>query len=78
MMRHQSRREMLTEILRYAALGLLGAVGWLVTVRRDRFVRQDSCDRVICCVGCQELEKCRLPRALSVKQTIMRVEDVEK
>jgi len=72
----QSRRELFAAILRYVALGTLGAIGGAVFAKRRRLVQgprlagtQDGiCINRGICSGCGILEQCGLPLALSAKQ----------
>jgi hypothetical protein len=66
----QNRRQLLAAALRYATLGLFGAVGASVISKRRRLVREGKCinDRV--CRGCEILETCGLPQALSEKENL--------
>lgn len=64
----QGRRQLLTTALRYATLGLLGATGASVVARRRRLVREGKCINDEICRGCEVLEICVLPAALSAKE----------
>jgi hypothetical protein len=74
----QSRRQMLTATLRYATLGLFGAGGASIISRRNRLVREGKCinDRV--CRGCEVLETCGLPQALSAKEMLTSLDNGKK
>ena len=71
----QHRRELLTAVLRYATLGMLGAIGGAVFTKRRRLVhgpRLAGTQEGICinsgiCKGCGIFEQCGLPQALSAK-----------
>ena len=65
-----TRRELFAAILRYATLGVLGAIGAAVFVRRRRLVREGKCINSGICRGCGIFEECGLPQALSAKQLI--------
>jgi hypothetical protein len=64
------RRQMLTATLRYATLGLLGAFGASVISRRRRLVREGKCINDKVCRGCEILQTCSLPQALSEKEAL--------
>ena len=66
----KSRRQLLAAALRYATLGLFGAAGASVISKRRRLAREGKCinDRV--CRGCEVLETCSLPQALSEKEVL--------
>ena len=74
----QSRRQLLTEVLRYATLGFWVAVGGSVLVKKRRFVRQGKCINHGVCRGCEILQKCSLPLALSAKQVLTGTNDDRK
>ncbi len=63
----QSRRQLFTSILRYAALGMLGAVGGSVFAKKRRLVRNGICINREICRSCGIFEECSLPPALSAK-----------
>ena len=71
----QSRRQLLAGVLRYATLGLLGAVGGSVVARRTRLVREGKCINSGICRACEIFEKCGLPQALSAKEVLGRIDD---
>jgi hypothetical protein len=64
----KSRRQMLTATLRYATLGLLGTFGASAISRRRRLVREGKCVNEGICRGCEVLQTCSLPQALSEKE----------
>ncbi len=64
----QNRRHLLAAALRYATLGLLGAAGVAAFARRHRLVREGKCINDGVCRGCEVLETCGLPLALSAKE----------
>ena len=66
----QSRRQMLTATLRYITLGRLGTFGASAISRRRRLVREGKCINEGICRGCEILETCSLPQALSEKEAI--------
>ena len=66
----QSRRQLLTAALRYATLGLFGAAGASVISRRRRLAREGKCINDGVCRGCEVLETCGLPQALSAKEVL--------
>lgn len=69
----QSRRQLLAAALRYGTLGLLGAAGGAAFARRRRLVREGKCINHGVCRGCEVLEACGLPQALSAKQVLARM-----
>ncbi len=73
----QNRRQLLTGVLRYASLGLLGAAGGSVVAKSRRLVREGKCINGGICRGCEDFEKCRLPQALSAKDVLARIDDGE-
>jgi len=64
----QNRRQMITGVLRYSALGLLGAAGGSVVAKRRRLLREGKCVNGGLCLGCEVFNKCGLPQALSLKE----------
>lgn len=71
----QSRRQLLAGALRYATLGVLGAVGVSVVAKRRRLGREDKCINRGVCRGCEVFEKCGLPQALSAKEVLGRIDN---
>lgn len=71
----QSRRQLITAVLRYATLGVLGAAGGSVFARRRRLVREGKCINRGICRGCDVFEKCALPQALSAKEVLARIDN---
>jgi hypothetical protein len=67
----QSRRKMLAGALRYAALGLMASVSAALFVKRQRLVKQGLCINSGICDGCEILENCGLPLAVSARQILM-------
>jgi len=74
----QSRRTLLSAALRYGTLGLLGAAGGAAFARRRRLLREGKCINDGVCRGCEVLETCGLPQALSVKEVLTELNDVGK
>lgn len=66
----QSRREMFTSTLRYAVLGVLGAVGGSVFAKKRRLVKNGICINREICQSCGIFEECDLPPALSAKTNV--------
>jgi hypothetical protein len=66
----QSRREMFTSALRYAVLGLLGAVGVSVFAKKRRLAKNGICINREICQSCGIFEECGLPPALSAKTNV--------
>ena len=73
-----SRRELFTAVGRYAALGLLTAGAAGIFIKRRRLVRQGKCINSGTCAGCEILARCRLPRALSAKETMIGGDNVRE
>ena len=67
----QSRREMLAGALRYAALGLMASVSAALFIKRRKLVQQGLCINNAICEGCDVLENCGLPPAVSARQILM-------
>jgi hypothetical protein len=65
-----NRRQLFTSALRYAALGLLGAVGGSVFAKRHRLVKNGICINRQICRSCRIFEECGLPPALSAKTNV--------
>lgn len=63
----QNRRELFAGALRYVALGLLTAGGAGIFAKRRRLVREGKCINSGLCTGCEVLERCGLPAALSAR-----------
>ena len=66
----QNRRQLLTSILRYSALGVLGAVGGFAFDKKRRLAQRGICINREICKSCGIFEECDLPPALSVKTNI--------
>ena len=66
----QNRRQLFTSVLRYATLGVLGAVGGFTYAKRRRLVKNGICINRHICGSCGIFEECGLPPALSVKTNI--------
>ncbi|TKJ37336.1 MAG: hypothetical protein CEE38_07480 [Planctomycetes bacterium B3_Pla] len=71
----QNRRELFAGVLRYVALGLLTAGGAGIVAKRRRLVREGKCINSGHCTGCEVLERCGLPAALSARETSAGVEN---
>ncbi len=71
----KTRRQLLAGILRTGSLGLLGAAGGSIFVKRRRLVREGKCIARGICRGCEAFEGCGLPPALSAKRVLARVDD---
>ena len=63
----QNRRQLFTSVLRYAALGVLGAVGGSVFAKKRRLAQRGICINREICSSCGIFEECGLPPALSAK-----------
>jgi len=66
----QNRRELFSGTLRYATLGLLMAGGAALHAKRQRLVRQGICISDGICSGCEALDRCGLPAALSARNLV--------
>ncbi|MCP4611163.1 MAG: hypothetical protein GY845_20840 [Planctomycetes bacterium] len=66
----QNRRQLFTSVLRYTALGVLGAVGGFTYAKKRRLARNGICINREICASCGIFEECGLPPALSAKTTI--------
>ncbi len=66
----QNRRQLFTSVLRYAALGVLGAVGGSVFAKKRRLAQRGICINREICQSCGIFQKCGLPPALSAKTKI--------
>ncbi len=65
-----NRRELFTSVLRYATLGVLGAVGGSVFAKKHRLVKNGICINREICRSCGIFEGCGLPPALSAKTNL--------
>ena len=66
----ENRRQLFTSALRYAVLGVLGAVGGSVFAKKRRLARNGICINHGICQSCGILSECSLPRALSAKASV--------
>jgi len=66
----QSRRQLFTSALRYAALGALAAVGGFTYTKKRRLANNGICINRQICASCGILQECGLPPALSAKKNI--------
>ncbi len=67
-MKTRTRRQMMTDALRYTVLGLVGFFAGSAIIKRHRLIKEGKCiDRGIC-GGCKLYGDCQLPPALSKKQ----------
>ena len=66
----QNRRELFKSILRYATLGLLGAIAGNVFAKKRKLQRNGICINHEICGSCRIFEKCGLPPALSAKASV--------
>lgn len=76
--RVHSRREIVTAVCRYGALGLLGAGAVGIFAKRRRLLREGKCIGGGICDGCKILAHCDLPLALSAKKDLIGGENVGK
>ena len=66
----QSRRELFKSILRYAALGVFGAIAGNVFAKKHRLARNGICINQGICQSCGIFSECSLPPALSAKTSV--------
>jgi hypothetical protein len=66
----QSRRYIIQDALRYAALTVLGVATGSSIVKKRRLLKEGKCVNRGICAGCDVYKNCRLPQALSRKQTL--------
>jgi len=74
----QNRRQLFTSVLRYAVLGVLGAVGGFTYAKKRRLAQNGICINRRICASCGIFEACDLPPALSLKTTIEKSIDDER
>ena len=70
-----ARRQFFRGLLRNVSLALLGTAGGAAVVKRGRLMREGKCVNRGICSGCEVFEDCGLPRALSVRHTLVRTPD---
>ena len=68
----KSRRQFFAGALRHASLGLIAAVGGGSLAKRRKLAREGKCISGGICRGCEILNDCGLPRALSTKMVVAR------
>jgi hypothetical protein len=66
----QNRRQLFTSVLRYAALGVLGAVGGSAYAKKRRLAQRGICINREICKSCGIYDECDLPRALSIRANV--------
>jgi len=66
----QSRRQLFTSVLRYAILGVLGAIAGNVFAKKRRLVRNGICINREICQSCGIFKECGLPPAVSAKTNV--------
>ncbi len=66
----QSRRQLFTSVLRYATLGVLGAIGCYVFAKKRRLAQNGICINREICRSCGVFQECSLPPALSAKTNV--------
>ncbi len=69
-MKTQSRRYIIQDALRYAALTVLGGAAGGAIVKKRRLLKEGKCVNRGICAGCDVYSNCRLPQALSKKHTL--------
>ena len=67
---HPSRRDLLAGGLRFAALGALASAGTAAIIKRQILVKDGKCISDGICRGCEVLDACPLPQALSAKKVL--------
>ena len=67
---HKGRREFLKNAVRGLALGGLSLLAWIALRRRTPDVPRQTCIGNGICRGCEGLEDCGLPQALSLKRAV--------
>ena len=67
-MKMRNRRQIMTGVLRYAVLSLVGFFAGSEIVKRRRLIKEGKCINLGICRDCKLYEGCRLPAALSKKQ----------
>ena len=65
-----SRRELLAGGLRYTAFGALACAGAAAMFKRRRLVKEGKCTGGQICRGCESIEQCSLPQALSARKVL--------
>jgi hypothetical protein len=74
----RSRRELFAGALRYGTLAVLTAGGAGMFAKRRRLVREGKCINKGICAGCEVLERCDLPEALSARETLVGADNVRR
>ena len=65
-----NRRLLIQKALRYAALAVLGFAAGGAIMKNRKLSREGKCANRGICTGCGIYKNCRLPQALSKKQTL--------
>ena len=60
------RRQFLAETMRYAALGVFGAIGGITLAKRHRLVKEGLCPEDGPCSGCDQFTKCYRPQVWQI------------
>ena len=66
----QSRRYIIQDALRYAALTVLGVAVGSAIIKKRRLLKEGKCVNRGICAGCDVYKNCLLPQALSRKHTL--------
>jgi hypothetical protein len=66
----QNRRQFLTGTARYMTLGLIGFAAGSALKKRRKLVLEGRCVNDYICAGCKLYEGCRLPEAISRKESL--------
>ena len=65
-----NRRELMTGVFRYAALGLVVITSTLLIAKRRRLIKENKCVNKGICSGCGQFDQCGLEQALSAKRVM--------
>ncbi len=74
----ETRRELFIRASRHLTLTVLGAFGVSTYTKRRRLLREGRCINAGICPDCSVFKNCGLPRALSVREALVRKENVGK
>ena len=66
----RDRRSVIKEVLRYITLAFLGFAAAGAIVKKRRLLKEGKCLNRGICAGCGVYSNCRLPQAMSRKQTL--------
>jgi len=74
----QNRRQLFTSVLRYATLGVLGAVGGFTYAKRRRLVKNGICINRQICGAVEYLKNAVYLRLCRLRRTLKRINDGRK